>query len=381
MPTKRTSEKPADKKGGKNNQNSSQSTNSNMSKSAEHSYGDNRDTFCSMCDHEVSDDDPCIQCELCESWFCLECIGMSEAFYNELVSSSHGDNVIWYCNGCKRAIPGVRKVLNAVTSIHTLQENMNKRLTSLEEKVNSKPSELSMDYKIDQAMYDFKEREKRRNNVIIYNLPEPSAEDNESKLEEEKEKINKICDHAEITSGFETASRLGEKRNEASNPRPLKVVLSDENSKQKLLKKSDSLKNVEELKKVTVTPDYTYRQRQMNKTMKQEVAKRRVTDPTYNYRKLKQELQTMHVSSAETPANQSEDLALIETPEEFIQQSQGHASRVFERSSFDSRSANKGRTRGDSQAAKPYLAPNARQAAKGRGAPLGRGSGTLSARR
>ena len=49
-----------------------------------------------MCDHEVSNDDPCIQCELCESWFCFECIGMSEAFYNELVSSSHGDNVIWY---------------------------------------------------------------------------------------------------------------------------------------------------------------------------------------------------------------------------------------------------------------------------------------------
>ena len=125
---------------------------------------------------------------------------------------------------------------------------------------------------------------------------------------------------------------------------------------------------------VTVTPDYTYRQRQMNKTMKLEVAKRRVTDPTYNYRKLKQELQTIHVSSAETPAYQSEDLAVIETPEEFIQQSQSHAPRVFERSSFDSRSAN-------SQAAKPYIASVARQAAKGRGAPLGRGSGTLSARR
>ena len=37
---------------------------------------------------------------------------------------------------------------------------------------------------------------------------------------------------------------------------------ADENSKHKLLKKSESLKNVEELKRVTVTPDYTYRQRQ-----------------------------------------------------------------------------------------------------------------------
>ena len=67
----------------------------------------------------MKDDDSCIQCELCQSWFCLDCIGMSDAFYNELVSSDHSDNVIWYCNGCSQAIPGVCKVLNAVTSIHT----------------------------------------------------------------------------------------------------------------------------------------------------------------------------------------------------------------------------------------------------------------------
>lgn len=32
-------------------------------------------------------------------------------------------------------------------------------------------------------MYDFKEREKRKNNVIIYNLPEPLTDDNEDRNE------------------------------------------------------------------------------------------------------------------------------------------------------------------------------------------------------
>ena len=361
---------------GKVGENHQTLTNSSMSKGIEHSYSNNRDTVCSTCENMLSDDDPSIQCELCESWFCLECTEMSQGFYNELVSSAHSDNVIWYCNGCRRAIPGVRKVLNAVSSIHTLQESMNKRLINLEEKVNSKPSELSMDYKIDQAMFDLKEREKRKNNVIIYNLPEPQAEDNETKLEQEKQKIDQICDHVEITTGFESASRLGEKRDDAAKPRPLKVVLADESSKQKLLKKSESLKNVEELKKVHVTPDYTHRQRQMNKAMKQEVSKRRITDPTFNYRKLKQEMQNIRVTSAETQENQSEILSTIETPEEVVPQSQSYPFKVFERSSLVPQPVRgrPSRPRGNSHV-------NTRQAARGSGPPLGRGAGTISARR
>ena len=90
------------KKGGKNNQNnSSQASNSNVPKVVEHSYSYSRETLCSTSEKEGKDDDSCIQCELCQSWFCLECIGMSEAFYNELASSDQSDNVIWdSCTCC-----------------------------------------------------------------------------------------------------------------------------------------------------------------------------------------------------------------------------------------------------------------------------------------
>ena len=48
--------------------------------------------------------------------------------------------------------------------------------------------------------------------------------------------------------------------------------------------------------------------------------------------------------------NQSQSWDTMETPEEFISQSQGHTSRLFERSLFGSRPPNRGRALGDSLA-------------------------------
>lgn len=307
------------------------------------------------------------------------------SFYNELVRSEQSDNVIWYCNGCKKVIPGVRKVLNTVTLIHTMQESMNERLQKLEDKVQvQKPSDLSIECKLDQAMYDFKERDKRKNNVIIYNLPEPVTDDYEDRNEQEGAKISKICECAETACGIESASRLGEKRNDLSKPRPLKVVFSEEQSKYKLLKNSQKLKTNEELKKVSITPDYTFRQRQINNAMKSEVSRRRLTDSTFNYRKLKHELQNQGQS-----AMQSQSEANLPSEDRYSQGSSSQGSKSYTNPSFRSRSFINsssplhGRPFECSQSsAEPLRKPTkVSEAAEGRGPPLGRGSGTMGSRR
>ena len=74
--TKRNKQvKPAEKGGGKNGQVPSRAANTRLS---EHSYSNTKDILCSICEVDVNDEDPCMQCELCESWFCLECTRMSE---------------------------------------------------------------------------------------------------------------------------------------------------------------------------------------------------------------------------------------------------------------------------------------------------------------
>ena len=133
-----------------------------------------------------------------------------------------------------------------------------------------------------------------------------------------KQKLSRSTPKSEtftnVNSAVETGNRLGEKRKGFSKPRPLKVVFKEENSKHKMFKNSQTLKAVQELKTITVTPHYTFRQRQMNKTMKQEVSKRRITDPTFTYRKLKQELQ--NASSSEVQDLTVEEVVVAETEEE-----------------------------------------------------------------
>ena len=72
--------------------------------------------------------------------------------------------------------------------------------------------------------------------------------------------------------------------------RPMKVIFTNEQGKRKVVKNSARLKQQPSQDKVAITPDYTICHRENNNKLKSEVAKRRVTDPTFTYRKLKMEL-------------------------------------------------------------------------------------------
>ena len=120
-----------------------------------------------------------------------------------------------------------------------------------------------VDHKIDQSLHDFKERKLRKNNLILYNLPESNA-----------------LESADVPDDI---VRLVERKTEnRAKPRPVKVIFYSENTRGKFLINSKKLRDVSEFKKVTVTPDYTFRQRKMNNQIKSEVASRRQTHPIFN---------------------------------------------------------------------------------------------------
>lgn len=258
----------------------------------EHNYSCN-ESNCNECGQAINEHDDGIQCEVCNFWYCIECSGMSKTFYSELVKPELNENFIWYCNGCKKAIPGVRKVLHLVSSMKDSQDKMDKRLEVMESKIDKvyNHAALSVEFRIDQAIFDFKERENRKSNVILYNVPESNSQDQEQRKVEDSEAVSKVCEVSGVQDRVDQIVRLGEKRNGSNfKPRPLKVAFSDESGKKNKLKNSSKLRNITELQRITVTPDYTLRQRNLNKQMKEEVSKRRLTDQTFTYRRLKEEL-------------------------------------------------------------------------------------------
>lgn len=162
-------------------------------------------------------------------------------------------------------------------------------------------------WRIVRCLLTIREREKRKSNVIIYNLPESRADDGETKKTQEAESIKKVCDSADIQFEIEHFIRLGEKKGPNARPRPLKVVLQNEADKQKLVRNGTKLKVSDELGSVSITPDYTVRQRQLNSQMKAGEAKWRATDPSFTYRRLKDELSGR---AATSPVGQQEEVDL-----------------------------------------------------------------------
>ncbi|KAH3885891.1 hypothetical protein DPMN_009889 [Dreissena polymorpha] len=115
---------------GKNTQKSSSSIDhihsqkSKQLSALDHDYNVRNENLCVDCKDLLPYDGNSIQCELSDSWYCVPCSGITHTFYQELLSEENNGNCIWYCNGCKKAIPGVRKVLNMVSlikKIHRIQ--------------------------------------------------------------------------------------------------------------------------------------------------------------------------------------------------------------------------------------------------------------------
>ena len=104
-----------------------------------------------------------------------------------------------------------------------------------------------------------KEREARAQNIIIHGLPEePDTPEGE---EADIRTIKEILDAIEVAPDFESFIRL-EKRNE-SKSRPIKLKMSTLNEKKSVMSNLSKLKQApENFRKISVTDDYTEKERE-----------------------------------------------------------------------------------------------------------------------
>ena len=138
---------------------------------------------------------------------------------------------------------------------------------------------------VDKAIDRYREREERKCNIILHNVPEPTSED---KKHEEKVKIREIfavMKNEDIEPKIMV--RLGQPRN--NKPRLLKVVLDSVNSKNKLLGSTKWLRaktgdrNIPHgWSNVFLTPDLTKEDRDKNKALRGELERRKHSENNSN---------------------------------------------------------------------------------------------------
>ena len=116
----------------------------------------------------------------------------------------------------------------------------------------------------------------RKNNIIVYNVPESNSEDGAERSKQDREVIRelaKICKENWKKEDIVSAIRLG-KRNANGRSRPLQIKLNSEEKKKALFKNLVHLKNApDKFRNMSIQNDLTKKQRVKEKKLREEAKK------------------------------------------------------------------------------------------------------------
>jgi hypothetical protein len=272
-------------------------------------------SMCAGCGVTIHEDSRALQCDYCQAgaaWKCTECLGISNETYDAL--SEEGGCLKWFCEGCEKSLNEPRQGLSGqsgplgpsgdrVDTLLTLMEKLigkfdnvearlaekvstevvqklEDRIRSLEEKMASKADLWGMESgsasdqevlesvvktELRNKLEEDSEIEKRKNNVILYRVPEDLKEDPAIRKDKDTRFITEMCSDVfgiELNpTDMQKMYRLG-RPVEGGMARPLLVSFSTVKVKTELM---ENLRNLRDsnlrYKAVGIAHDLTPRQR------------------------------------------------------------------------------------------------------------------------
>ena len=273
-----------------------------------------------MCDHcskEFTASCEVLQCDLCASLVHASCEGVDKEHFQLLSQVTNKiSNVMYYCklNNCvarsKQFIfKNVQAILSssedsesnetALRSITEEQEEIRDALTALSAKVDdlcslnqtleseikatagavvSKPSPVvgeSLFASPVEAVDEYLDRERRKCNLVIYNLPEPIASNVKDRTQQDKNVFSQLVSSELKIENINLLKciRLGKKTSN-NKARPLLVSVTEASTKYNILKKASQLRHSSSHSKVYISPDMTRKEREAAKELRTELKRR-----------------------------------------------------------------------------------------------------------
>ena len=218
-----------------------------------------------------------MNCSICSHWFCLECSHISQRIYDVLKGEPNVKNLPFNCDGCSRLLPKLTELAKSLDSQQQRIESCEKKVEGLKESLQS-----AVEKQVEKAINDYREREDRKCNLIIHNVPEPRPDSVDKKKEDE----NSIMHVFDITKSGEVKvvefTRLG--RPVAGKDRLLKVQMQTVADKHKVLGGTKHLRTkvgdeyAHKWSKVFITPDQTKDERIKSMNLKKELERRRTEE-------------------------------------------------------------------------------------------------------
>ncbi|WAR05168.1 hypothetical protein MAR_020537, partial [Mya arenaria] len=235
---------------------------------------------CAQCDLTFKKSQKSMNCSVCLHWFCLDCSHISNKLYETLKNEPSTKNLPFNCDGCTRVLPKLTEFGRALLDQKQQIQNCEQKVEDLK-----KSMDVAICDRVELAIKSYREREERKCNVIIHNVPEPDA-GSENKKEDDEICIKKImevidCQDVNIVKSV----RLGAP---GTKPRLIKVQLDSVSDKHhvlggtRLLRTKRGEEYAHAWNKVFITPDQSKEEREKSMMLKRELERRRTNEGNKN---------------------------------------------------------------------------------------------------
>ena len=171
----------------------------------------------------------------------------------------------------EKKIPAIEQDMDgAKADITTLKTQVKKLSESAKESAGVTQSSITSS-----VLEEMRERESRRNNLVVHNLPEPGAEliDGKERIAKDIEKTQELLNLLEINLDVKDQTRfikrLGQRNEDSTPPRPLLIGFKNFDSCTSILDQSPKLAEMDEpWSAVNVIRDLTKTQRKEEKKLR-----------------------------------------------------------------------------------------------------------------
>ena len=230
------------------------------------------DKPCVKCGGIINEGIKALQCEFCANWACLHCTEVPESMY-DLFMEKEVSSFLWSCESCIHAIPTIKNLGRAMQGIRDEQSQTKVELNRLNSKVDN--LESSIEEKVQEAIEAYRDRESRKCNIIVHNIPESNKSEAKERREEDTMEVRRLFEDSLGLEEFEIQStvRLGKKIEEKH--RLLKITVGSVKTKRDILSNSKKLRNADEWSRVFITPDLTPKEREKSRRLREELKRRK----------------------------------------------------------------------------------------------------------
>ncbi|CAG5028978.1 unnamed protein product [Parnassius apollo] len=197
---------------------------------------------------------PKINCKGCKRVICTKCSGLSATELR--VVALQTPKLSYLCDDCEEGLRQIPDLRRLVTELQQQVQELRKNHINV---VN-----------LDTVINEIQERKNRSRNLIVFGIPESTANSPEERKSHDKDQVSKtITSLATPEPEILTVIRLGKPVSKIEKPRPIKVVLANKHNAINVLKNKGKLPN-----SVKVKADMTPYQRDQLRRLREELAAR-----------------------------------------------------------------------------------------------------------